>query len=161
MAARQAPPSLGFSRQEHWSGLPFPFPMRKSESEVAQSCLTLSNPMDCSPPGSSIHGIFQARVLEWVTSAFSGKITVESIKQWELTQRKPLEYKTQHHPNRSTTQCRIPHLTTHKTKIQTQSSTDRIATSLSLAHQRKNRQTNKNSAQISPYQSIQKPLDWH
>ena len=38
----------------------------KSESEVAQSCLTLCNPMDCSPPGSSIHGIFQARVLEWV-----------------------------------------------------------------------------------------------
>ena len=37
----------------------------KSESEVAQSCLTLSDPMDCSLPGSSIHGIFQARVLEW------------------------------------------------------------------------------------------------
>ena len=37
----------------------------KSESEVIQSCLTLSDPMDCSPPGSSIHGIFQARVLEW------------------------------------------------------------------------------------------------
>ena len=37
----------------------------KGESEVAQSCLTLSDPMDCSPPGSSIHGIFQARVLEW------------------------------------------------------------------------------------------------
>ena len=37
----------------------------KSESEVAQSCLTLSDPMDCSPPGSSIHGIYQARVLEW------------------------------------------------------------------------------------------------
>ena len=37
----------------------------KSESEVAQSCLTLSDPMDCSPPGSSVHGIFQARVLEW------------------------------------------------------------------------------------------------
>ena len=37
----------------------------KSESEVAQSCPTLSNPMDCSPPGSSIHGIFQTRVLEW------------------------------------------------------------------------------------------------
>ena len=43
----------------------------KSESKVAQSCLTLSDPMDCSPPGSSIHGIFQARVPEWVTSAFS------------------------------------------------------------------------------------------
>ena len=43
----------------------------KSESEVAQSCPTLSNPMDCSPPGSSIHGIFQARVLEWGAIAFS------------------------------------------------------------------------------------------
>ena len=43
----------------------------KSESEVAQSYLTLSNPMDCSLPGSSIHGIFQARVLEWGASAFS------------------------------------------------------------------------------------------
>ena len=37
----------------------------KSQSEVAQLCPTLSNPMDCSPPGSSVHGIFQARVLEW------------------------------------------------------------------------------------------------
>ena len=37
----------------------------KSENEVAQSCLTLSDPMDCSLPGSSVHGIFQARVLEW------------------------------------------------------------------------------------------------
>ena len=37
----------------------------KSESEVAQSCPTLSDPMDCSLPGSSVHGIFQARVLEW------------------------------------------------------------------------------------------------
>ena len=111
----KAPPSLGFSMQEHWSSLPFPSPMHqrekwkwsrsvvsdsqwphglqptrlphpwdspgkntgvgchfllqcmkvKSESEVAQSCPTLSDPMDCSLPGSSIHGIFQARVLEW------------------------------------------------------------------------------------------------
>ena len=43
----------------------------KSESEVALSCLTLCDPMDCSLPGSSIHGIFQARVLEWVAIAFS------------------------------------------------------------------------------------------
>ena len=43
----------------------------KSESEVAQSCPTLSDPVDCSPPGSSIHGIFQARVLEWGAIAFS------------------------------------------------------------------------------------------
>ena len=43
----------------------------KSESEVAQSCPTLSDPMDCSPSGSSVHGIFQARVLEWGAIAFS------------------------------------------------------------------------------------------
>jgi len=118
MAAHQAPPSLGFSRQEHWSGwnpaaaaaaaaavasvvsdsvrphrqqptrLPCPWDSPgkntgvgchfllqcmkvKSESEVAQSCPTLSYPMDCSPPGSSVHGIFQARVLEWGAIAFS------------------------------------------------------------------------------------------
>ena len=40
--------------------------------KVAQSCLTLSDPMDCGPPGSSVHGIFQARVLEWGAIAFSG-----------------------------------------------------------------------------------------
>ena len=65
-AAHQAPPSLGFSRQEHWSGLPFPSPMHESESEVAQSCSTLSDPMDCSLPGSPVPGILQARTLEWV-----------------------------------------------------------------------------------------------
>ena len=43
----------------------------KSESEVTQSCLTLSDPMDCSPPGSSVLGIFQAGVLEWGAIAFS------------------------------------------------------------------------------------------
>ena len=43
----------------------------KTESEVIQSCLTLSDRMDCSPPGSSVHGIFQARVLEWGAIAFS------------------------------------------------------------------------------------------
>ena len=43
----------------------------KSESEVSQSCRTLCNPMDCSPPGSSVHGILQARVLEWVAIPFS------------------------------------------------------------------------------------------
>ena len=68
-SAHQAPPFLGFSRQDHWSGLTFPSPM--CESEVAQSCPTLSDPMGCSLPGSSIRGIFQARVLEWGTIAFS------------------------------------------------------------------------------------------
>ena len=52
----------------------------ESESEVAQSCLTLSDPMDCSPPGSSIHGIFRATVLEWDAIAFSLR-SVEFI-QW-------------------------------------------------------------------------------
>ena len=116
-AAHQVPLSLGFSRQEYSSGLPFSSPMHactfasvvsdsvwphrqqptrflcpwdspgkntgvgchfllqcikvKSESELAQSCLTLIDPMDCSLPGSSTHGIFQARVLEWVAIAFS------------------------------------------------------------------------------------------
>ena len=67
MAAHQAPLFLGFSNQEHWSGLPFPSPMYevKSESEVAQS----------------IHEIFQARVLEWGSIAFSNFISISSITQ--------------------------------------------------------------------------------
>ena len=52
----------------------------KSESEVAQSCPILSDPMDCSQPGSSAHGIFQARVLEWVVIVFSNSIHSGIIK---------------------------------------------------------------------------------
>jgi len=52
----------------------------KSESEVAQLCLTLHDPMDCSPPGSSVHGIFQARVLEWGAIAFSDRYSAIPIK---------------------------------------------------------------------------------
>ena len=81
-AAHQAPPSLGLSRQEHWSGLPFPSPMHESESEVAQSRLTLHDPMDCSLPGSSAHGIFQASVLEWGAIAFSHDINILLINCW-------------------------------------------------------------------------------
>ena len=77
--SHQAPPSRRFSRQEHWSGLPFPSPMHelkvKSESEVAQLCPTPSDPMDYSPPGSSIHGTLKARVLEWGAIAFSDCVT--------------------------------------------------------------------------------------
>ena len=47
----------------------------KVKSEVTQSCPTLSDPMDCSPPGSSVHGIFQARILEWGAIAFSNQFT--------------------------------------------------------------------------------------
>ena len=60
----------------------------KSESEVAQSCPAVSDPMDCSPPGSSIHGISQARVLEWGAIAFS-KETVDIRKNfWHLYAKK-------------------------------------------------------------------------
>ena len=54
----------------------------KSESEVAQSCLTLRDPMDFSLPGSSIHGIFQARVLEWGAIAFSARSPYVTIKEY-------------------------------------------------------------------------------
>ena len=52
----------------------------KSESEVAQSCPTLCDPMDCSLPGSSVHGIFQARVLEWGAIAFSRQVYLPLYK---------------------------------------------------------------------------------
>ena len=97
--AHQAPLSMEFSRQEYWSGLAFPSPgdlpdlgmepgssalqvdpllsespgkpfITKCESEVAQSCPTLCDPMDCSLQGSSLHGILQARVLEWFAISF-------------------------------------------------------------------------------------------
>ena len=73
MAAHWAPLSLGFSRQEHWSGCHFLLQWMKvkSESEVVQSCPTPSDSIDCSPPGSSVHGIFQVRVVEWGAIAFS------------------------------------------------------------------------------------------
>ena len=54
----------------------------KSESEVTQSCPTLSDPMDCSLPGSSVHGIFQARVLKWGAIAFSERSVYMYIFAW-------------------------------------------------------------------------------
>ena len=58
----------------------------KSKSEVTQSCPTLRDPMDCSLPGSSVHGIFQARVLEWVATAFSEIPTQFSSVQFSSVQ---------------------------------------------------------------------------
>ena len=54
----------------------------ESESEVAQSCPTLCDPMDCSLPGSSLHGILQARVLEWVAISFSRGLPDPGIEPW-------------------------------------------------------------------------------
>ena len=83
MAAYQAPPPLGFSN----TGVGCHFLLQcmkvKSESEVAQSCPNLCDPMDCSLPGSSIHEIFQARVLEWGAIAFSEFLNSTSFKCWE------------------------------------------------------------------------------
>ena len=57
----------------------------KNESEVVQSCLTPNDPMDCSAPGSSIHGIFQARVLEWGAIAFSHDQPRHVLKRRDIT----------------------------------------------------------------------------
>jgi len=94
--ACQAPLSMEFSRPEFWSGLPFPSPgnlhnpgiepgsptfqadsllseppEKPPNMLVAQSCPTLCNPVDFSPPDSSVHGIIQGRILEWVAIPFS------------------------------------------------------------------------------------------
>ena len=62
------------------------YALRKSESEVkvlvAQLCLILCDPMDCSPPGFSVHGILQARILEWIAIPFSRGLPHPGIKTW-------------------------------------------------------------------------------
>ena len=104
MAAHQAPLSMGFSRQEYWSGVPLPslvlaggvccpracgtlLPQSAIKPVfctrmclVAQLCPTLCNPMDCSLPGSSGHGILWARILEWVAFPFSRGSSQPGIK---------------------------------------------------------------------------------
>ena len=101
MAAHQAPPSLGFSRQEHWSGLPFPSPVHKCiyvcgcVCVCALSCLVVSYSFwshGLSPPGSSIHRIFQTRILEEVTVSSSRRLSiprdqtcVSCISRWFFT----------------------------------------------------------------------------
>ena len=84
MAAHQTPPSLGFSRQNTGVGCHFllQYMKVKSESEVAQSCLTLSYPMDCSLPGSSVQGIFQARVLEWGAMKKADRQRIDAFELW-------------------------------------------------------------------------------
>ena len=77
----QAPLSMRFSRQEYWNGLPFPSPAAKS----LQSCPTLCNPIDGSPPGSPVPGTLQARILEWIAISFSNagkwKVKVKSLSR--------------------------------------------------------------------------------
>ena len=75
MAAHQAPPSLGFSRQEHWNGLPLPSPLHESEKWKWSLSVVSGSlwPHARQPTRLLSHGIFQARVLEWVATAFSGE----------------------------------------------------------------------------------------
>ena len=68
-------PSLGLSRQEHWSGLPFPSPMHESEKWKWSHSVMSDSLRPHGLPGSPIHGIFQARVLEWGAIAFSGTVS--------------------------------------------------------------------------------------
>ena len=83
MAAHQALLSLGFSRQEHWTGLPFPSPVHESEKgKWSRTVMSdSSRPMDCGLPGSSVHGIIQARVLEWGAITFSALDLTAAQKQ--------------------------------------------------------------------------------
>ena len=86
VSAHQAPPSqeIAWDSPGKNTGVGCHFLLQcmkvKSESEIAQSCPTLSDPMDCSPPGSAFHGIFQARVLEWGAIAFSDMYVLEISK---------------------------------------------------------------------------------
>ena len=112
----------------------------KSESEVAQSCLTPSDPMDCSLPGSSIHGIFQARVLEWSAIAFSES----NPKEYQIVRTHTKETiwiqdlassNHQEHPAQDTSSKQQT-----KQKYKRNHQQTGFTTSLSLAHQKKNKQ---------------------
>ena len=102
--AHQAPPSMGFSRQEYWSGMPLPSPLlairnmkiktimryhfiltAATAAKLLQSCPSLCDPKDGSPPGSPVPGILQARTLEWVAISFSNawkwKVKVKTLSR--------------------------------------------------------------------------------
>ena len=90
-AVNQAPPSMGFARQEYWSGLPLPsliYVYAAAAAKLLQSCPTLCDPIDGSPPGSPIPGILKARTLEWVaissSNAWKWKVKVKSLSHIRL-----------------------------------------------------------------------------
>ena len=91
--ARQAPLSEEFSGQEYWSGLPFPtlgdlpnegIEPASSAAKSLQSCLTLCDSVDGSPPGSSVPGILRARILEWVAISFSNACMLSRFSRVRL-----------------------------------------------------------------------------
>ena len=87
----------------------------KSESEVAQSCPTLATPWTAAYRAPPSMGFSRQEYWSGVPSP-SPELILGSIKQWALTQRKPLEYKTQHHPSTSSILCRTPHLNNKQNK---------------------------------------------
>ena len=93
MASHQASPSLGFSRQEHWSALSFPSPIlyAAAAAKLLQSCPTPCDPIDSSPLSSPIPGILQARTLEWVAISFSNA----SIYMAQMAKNLPTMQETQ------------------------------------------------------------------
>ena len=108
-AAHQAPLSLGFSRQGVGCHFLLQCMKVKSESEVAQSCQTCSDLMDCSLPGSSTHGIFQARVLEWGAIAFSKQDgQVDLIGNIILKETKQFLWRRKYLSEREKSQCKDP-----------------------------------------------------
>ena len=118
-----------------------------------QSCPTLCNPIDGSPPGSAVPGIFQARKLEWVVISFSRTNPREYQIVRTHTQTKPLEYKTQYHPTTSSTMCRTPHLNNKQNK-NTNRNISRQDYHLTQPCPSEEKQANKNSAQISPFMKL-------
>ena len=93
----------------HFGYLPAGYFRPKKESEVSQSCLTLCNPMDCSLPGSSIHGILQARILEWVAIPFSRRF----YRPRDWTQVSLMAGRLQSEPPGNPTSVLNPFLNTH------------------------------------------------
>ena len=109
----------------------------KSTSEVAQSCPTLSNPMDCSPPGSSVHGLLQARILEWVAISlfrvvFSLKALCHSTLHFSVTL--------------STTVCPFPSLLTLYTSKLSMTASKQVYRSLSRVTTWKKRESTRGEA---------------
>ena len=86
-AAHQAPPSMGLSRQEYWSGVPLPSPMNESAAaaKLLQSCPTLCDPIDGSPPDSPVPGILQTRTLEWVAISFSWRVILKTFSEFSIS----------------------------------------------------------------------------
>ena len=125
-------------------------------AQSLQSRPTLCDPVDCSPPGSSVHGIFQARVLEWRAIAFSRA----NPREYRIVRTHTKGTTVIQHlasPNTSSTPCRTPHLNNKQNKNTNQITSIQdyhLTPSCPSEEKQTNKQANKNSAQISPYMKL-------